>query len=331
MTLIEFKRLLRSHNILHKSSSNPAEVSLNCPTCRDTKFRLQVNPTKILHGVHGWCFCYKGWHAITLKNLLNHYHINSSLIGEVEVSPQTTFELFQQKMANLMTPTEDMGAVKIKPTFDTSKFFPIIPANSWLAKKCLSYLQGRGFGESQIAEAGLMFSNGELINRVIIPCYENGEMVYYQARDITGHAEQKILNPSEAECGIGKSQVMFNLDQAQLYQEVAICEGWASAMSVGPNAVAINGKVASERQIALLKRYWSRYLIMLDHGAEKEAFQLAGALASNGKVAVRVGLLPAGDPNDCTQATLRWVAQTAIDVRSPSEAKLHSIQQRLVC
>jgi DNA primase len=325
MNLHDLKHILSLNRVEFRETNKADELSLCCPKCSDSKFKLQVNPYVTAHKIQGWCFCYKGWHSFPLQELFRVNHIDIKL--DESRSKLSGFEEFQAKMRDIKQEEPKTSRSKTTPTLPPEAL-PIIPATSWMAKKCLAYLQGRGFTESQIEDYGMMYaSSGEYLNRVIIPTFEFGELQYFQARDITGHSKLKVLNPIQADNALGKSEVLFNFDQARCHSQVTVCEGWGSAMASGYNAVAINGKVASKTQVAKLREHWNDFLVLLDHGAEGEACDLAIQLMKpGGKVSII--LLPDGDPNDYSYDELESFKAKAIPLKSPAEAKMLSLKLR---
>jgi len=288
---------------------------------------MQLNPVKTKYGVQGWGFCYKNWHAMPLVFVLSRLGIKVKALDNLPVV-KTTFENFQSKMWSLKDTVVVDRPLQEYDSMDMSNFIPVIPATGWSSNRTLKYLKGRGFTEQQVIQYQLLCDPiGDYINRVIVPFFEDNKPVYFQARDITGLAELKVLNP-QAKSDVGKSCFLFNLDQARDHDSVIICEGWASAMSAGYNSVAISGKVASDRQKSLLKRYWKKYLIMLDADAKKEALALACELIPYGTV--DLVLLGDGDPNDYSAEDLDSFKSHAVRLRSVTEAKLFGVKAKLI-
>jgi DNA primase len=192
-----------------------------------------------------------------------------------------------------------------------------------MATKARKYLNARGFSDFQIDAYDLRYeTTGRDGGRIVIPFKENGEIVYYQARSFMKHERLKILNPEQDE---GKSRFLFNFDQARDYTQVIICEGWASAMSAGPNAVAQSGIKPSERQLELLVSNWDDFVVMLDAGTVEESWWLAKALLHRKpKARVVITSLKAGDPNDHTFIELQQIIADAVtaDFQTEMRARL---------
>lgn len=117
-----------------------------------------------------------------------------------------------------------------------------------------------------IVEESSFMDNKEISqfkNRVIIPFFKNGKMIYYQARDITGKAKNKYLSPN-----LKKSNILFNIDQ--LYRNTSnplfVVEGPFDAIHVG--GVATLANELSSQQIQLLKNSRREKVLIPDFGGD---------------------------------------------------------------
>jgi hypothetical protein len=173
-------------------------------------------------------------------------------------------------------------------------------------RKALAYLEGRGFRRKNLFGHGFGFcATGYYGGRIIVPFRENGVLVYWQARDFTGKQppSSKILNPPNWQVPNGKSDVLFNYDTVKELDLVIVCESWGSALATGHYATALNGKSMSEVQLQKLKACKCRgFMVLLDHGAEDKAWEIAKTLASTRYTSVAT--LPYGDPNEVPRPIL---------------------------
>jgi DNA primase len=158
---------------------------------------------------------------------------------------------------------------------------------------------------------------------MIFPVFENGTMVYFQARALYDKGDTtekfvKCLNPpKEAEGIVPPAQVVYNIEQAASYPTVAICEGPMDVLSAGPDAVATFGKKITEHHIAKLKAYgveavdfmWDGPGPTEPMGAWPEMLAAAPTLAQVFKV--RVVFLPFGDPGERSKSELDAMRQSA--------------------
>ena len=139
-----------------------------------------------------------------------------------------------------------------------------------MGRKGLIYLQGREFTSEIIDRFGLKyidhevcpqcngdrFINGDKCSycngwgknkfhgRIYVPTYENGKLVYFQARDYMGRDKKwKYMNPS-----VSRSQVVYFYDLLKANDRVFIAEGPFDAMylSKGNSVTALMGNKMSK-------------------------------------------------------------------------------------
>lgn len=155
---------------------------------------------------------------------------------------------------------------------------------------------------------------GRYAGRVILPVLEEGRLVTFQARDITGRTRAKYLGPTGAPLG----EVLFNLDEARTHAQIILCEGIISAICTGPDAVASFGKTLKPVQVALLVRAGRPVIVLYDAAkpepqaldATREAIEAARHLRRAG-VEVSLGSLPWGDPADHPREDVRRIVDGA--------------------
>lgn len=142
------------------------------------------------------------------------------------------------------------------------------------------YCVSRGLTKEIISHFGLKFipeherAGGKVYyvgKRIFIPIFDNeGEFVFWQARDITGKSEMKYIFPR----GVDKSQYIYNLNSVQKNSKyVILCEGimdvygWTKANKI---AIALFGKYMSNAQYNLLLSYGIETIyVALDQDALK--------------------------------------------------------------
>lgn len=102
-----------------------------------------------------------------------------------------------------------------------------------------------------------------LTNRIIIPYFKNGRMIYYQARTIDDVTSPKYLNMD-----IPKTNIIFNMDA--LYQNIDrplyVFEGVFDALHVGGVAVMENNLTSN--QIEILNKSPRQKVIVPDRGGD---------------------------------------------------------------
>jgi hypothetical protein len=178
--------------------------------------------------------------------------------------------------------------------------------HSVIGSKALNYMLRRGFEQERLFRLGFGYcDSGYFANRVIIPFHEDGALVYYQARDFTGKVDkhEKVLNPALKHCPNGKTEVLFNYDEARNHDCIVINESWGSALATGKCAVGVNGSHLSEvQEQKLLMTDASTFMVLFDYGAEEHAWKTAERLHQHRRTFI--GFLPYGDPNEVPHSVL---------------------------
>jgi len=142
-----------------------------------------------------------------------------------------------------------------------------------------AYVEKRGIPIEVAAKAGVGYTHlqkNKYFGRIVIPFKRSGKVVYFQGRSFL-RFEPKILNPDWDETGLGKSQVIFNEGALLKPGEVNILESVFNVLTLYPNSVGLNGKVASHWQLSQLQaaKSPSLYNIILDNDAWEYAKKLA--------------------------------------------------------
>lgn len=185
---------------------------------------------------------------------------------------------------------------------------------SVIGSKAIAYMVDRGFALNYLYEMGFGYcGSGDYEGRVVIPFWEHGRLVYWQARDFTGTKgnKDKIRNPKGFETG--KSEVLFNYDGAYNSDVIVLTESWGSAMAVSVRtSMGLNGQSLSDRQFEKIKATpGSTVIVFLDHGAEESAWSIAERLSVYKRT--YLAFLPHGDPNEVSvelrHSTLRGAKQ----------------------
>lgn len=273
------------------------ELKLCCPLCGDTRFRLGVNVVRKT----GHCFnCASRLNAAGLCEALG-------LSASVWYEP-TDFASLSEVLEGFNTSTRQEKIELSEdslPRLDAMTFAEARGSRLW--KVAVAYLESRGYDAEYVAGTyGLLLPSptSREKNRLILPVYEKGVLVYYQARALLKGQYPKYLNPPKAPDSKGKSHYVFNLDEAKIHGEVIICEGIFSAISAGPNAVAIFGKELSDIQaMKIISAGFKTVIIMLDAGEREAAVKAASKLCSRAET--YIANLPYGDPNEVLPGELQ--------------------------
>lgn len=200
----------------------------------------------------------------------------------------------------------------------------------------LDYCVKRGITEEDIQLFQLHWClAGRYGNRLVFPVFEQGHLVYWQARAMwepqPGEKFIKALNPPRTPGVAVSSDVLFNLELAAAYQRVVVTEGPIDAIHVGPWAVCSFGKRLHATQIAKLIRAGVRHVDLMWDGPSDTEPQGAypEMVATAAQIAplfdsVRVVRLPWGDPGNWRRDQL-WAFQQQCGVMVQTRSLLEAL------
>lgn len=206
---------------------------------------------------------------------------------------------------------EKIELAESKPLYLPEGFRNISIGDSQLAKSIRGYIKKRGFNPDQFSRFGIGYGTmGTTYGYLIIPFYYQGQLKYYNARNVIGKGP-RYNNPDKDITGLGKQFIIFNHDALEMYRSVFICEGALNALTMGDRGIATMGKAISQYQInELLKSSCERFIILLDFDAKDYAINLALKLVPFKKVKV-VLFKDNRDVNDLgKKAVLKMVYKT---------------------
>lgn len=296
----------------HKESANKNshEYLLVCPECGSDRLRWRHNPPKMAFVCWG-CRKVSGdtVRLVQLMEKVSDFDAIGFILGTY-VGGDAPTEL--TRTAIIARPPERLSLGRLPPMVwpNGVELLGLSPAH----RRGHSYLWGRGLPPDVIARARIgLGRSGRLSDYVIFPVYMDGGLVYYQGRatwEPEGATKEerkrwekltnyrKTLNPINRENQAHAEDVLFGYDRARVEPHVVICEGPIDALKVGPHAVALLGKKASDAKIErLLRMHATRYTVYLDRGEEERAAAEALAKELSGFAPTFVAEPPAGfDP-----------------------------------
>lgn len=263
-----------------------------CPHCgKDRKFGVNVSQDRTN------CFSC-GVHTKPLQLLielegLETYNEAFKFLGSFESAAylETPTEFLKEKIGNL---PEGYRLISL--------------GESEMSKRARRYLEGRGFDTDDLMFKGVGYCmEGPYFGRIIIPFYEAGKLIYFNARQFMNISDDKFKNPSMEEFGIGKSLLMYNSDCLHLYRRVYLMESAMNCLTWGDDAFGIGGKIASNYQkTKILSSRAKEVVIVLDSDAYWEALQLGLEICFHKKVKV-VKMPKKQDVNDLGRKTTRSI------------------------
>lgn len=262
-------------------------IGMQCPFCGDDKYHLGYNESK------GLLTCWRcGPKRLfpTLKVLLN---LPNDAITKL------------LKKYGVVTEIRDKQTVKVPNLVMPSDFGEI-------GKQHREYLVQRNFNPDEIVSRWGILGTGNnekagYSNRIIIPIYQNGKLVSYHSRDITGEARiPKKACKSENEV-VHFKDTLYGYDRVNS-NTVIVSEGPFDVWRWGYGAVCTWGIKFSERQVDLLTTFKNIFIIFdsanLETGKEeKQAAEQAEKLADRLAIFQNVWIIDdlGSDPADMPQ------------------------------
>lgn len=244
-----------SYNV-HDSESH-AEIAINCPECHnrgeptpDKKKKCWINPEKATF------YCYRCSFSGGILQLIKAISQCSftQAIKIVRGKTMNPLEHFELKLYDpdlkIKMHDEELELREIELPYG---YEPIDRPNEYLASRGIpwKYAMRHDWGTSSV---------GFTKNRIIVPTFMEGKLVFWQARSTweVSKEEKKVLNPS----GVSARSVLYNFDIAKDYETIIIVEGFTDAIKVGPNAVATNGKNLHPQQLLWLEKTKAKEIIV---------------------------------------------------------------------
>ena len=265
-----------------------------CPYCGNTRKNMEINTRKLVF--HCWV-CGTGG---TVRGFFRDFDLP---IDDLPETPEGRREELPQEQADVVMPTECKDILK---------------ADDILGKWAKTYLLStRGFTEHSILRFGCQYaSEGDLKARIIVPLYEDDELIYYVARtyvsDFPKYKNPKIRRRNALPIYFGNDSRMT----------AVLVEDTFSAMQVnlaGYSSIPLLGTSMTNEQIRKLeKRNFNKVIVMLDPDAKAKAMALATRIKVEGMDTTVA--LPATDPDELELDEIR----TAVE-----ESKAPSLQTKI--
>lgn len=301
--------------------------SLKCQVCNDYKVRAGFKFSDGVIGYNCWnCSTtgtfeeHSGRISRNFRRVLNAYGIEDSEINNVistaffvEKPVEENISLAALQKINTNTPE-----IELPP-----KSFRLGGNDEFLQyqEKLAMYLVDR---KMDLEKYPFYFSlEPRMMNRVIIPFYRRGKLIYWQARSIDKDVHRRYdnsVNPREA--------VMFNMDQLGSHSPLPlfVSEGvFDAAMFDG---IAILGSKLTDAKLELLKKAKRRLVFVIDK--DKNGRSLASTVMSHGW---DITFAPDG-AEDVNRSVMRFgYAWTALQLMNniPSNPDVAQLQINLNC
>lgn len=294
-------------------TSKGLQLSYDCPFCDDTKERLFINVDKQVC----WCHnCEYTGSLVTFLADLSHIPWKDALkiFRDYEGYERPLSEDLEQEVYSKLFKQEIEIEKYVHPL--PEEYIPITQAKGKAGQKAVDYIRSRGIGIETAIEQNLGYcAEGKYANRIILPDYEDGELVYWQSRTwlptpkdpIQKKRFRKVLNPSltkeqvaDGIVAIDKSEVISNIDGARSQGMAVVTEGRFDALTIPGVGVCTHGKSMSDDQFMKLvanKDSLNIIAVMYDGDAFKHTLNTAKRLYQHFNDVLVCKLPEEEDPN----------------------------------
>lgn len=242
----------------YRLSASGKELILNSPFVEDRNHKFSINLSNGL---------WQDFKAHTKGNFTQLYSLLEDKTYRQSQIDITLGSIRKQEKSSYKPPV-------IQATHDlqelVSTFHPITIESGFSENKGIrdswTYLFGRQlFDLENPTQVYFYADQGPFADRVIIPFWKNGTVVFFQGRSLSQQHFPKYLTP-ETTYGIKSSDVLYPFDVKKDY--VVICEGPIDAISLqleGVNATATMGSKMSHTQMKVLSKWGGRLISGYDN------------------------------------------------------------------
>jgi len=281
----------------HTSGKNVTRgwVEINCPYCSDPSWHLGINLENKLF--HCW-ICGETGDIIKLIREIEECSFARAL-KIIKEFQDNTFEFLKRDIKQ----RSYKNTYSILPPEATNNFLPIH----------LNYLKNRGFNPHYLIEKydlKCCHYIGDYKLRIIIPIYENNQVVGFTSRDVTGKAKNKYKHCPNADSIIPVKECLYNLDNCPS-NKVIVVEGVIDVWRIGDGAVAVFGTQCTREQIKKLSKF-EHVHVMFDSDAIDEAKKLANRLIGLVKQ-VELIEIAEGDPAKLSEEEINKIKSLIIN------------------
>lgn len=236
-------------------------ININCLFCNDPSNHLGINLEE------QYCSCWQCGQAGPLNLIVQRLENDCSLAQANTIMSKFPIILEEYEEEEVNKPVGSILPSEAMP---------------FLHNIHQEYLEGRGFIPSELIRDYKLhscYTLGKWKFRIIAPIFLGGEIVSFQALDVTGKAKLKYKLCPNDKAVIPARHLLYNIDSVQ--SRVIIVEGITDVWRIGPGSVATFGIEFSREQIDLLRNRNLKSALVVFDGEEKaiqKAYKLAGNL-----------------------------------------------------
>lgn len=269
MTIIEYlERKGVSYNLKGKNVRKNT-LAIKCPFCQDAGKHLNISLT------NGYSKCWRcgekqlSWIIRDIEgcNGVKAYLITKSIKFDKSLALQ--YQSDQQP----------------KPFYDIlqNKYFL-----DDLPEPHVKYLEKRGFDAYHLQsqyQIKACYNFGDYKYRIIIPIFQEGKLVSFTSRDITGKAELKYRLLPDKESLVPRQNLVYNIDNV-IDGKVVVVEGPFDTWRIGRGSVSmLTIQFTKEQILSLVRKNVKRFFVLFDseERAQAKAEELGIWLSMFGK------------------------------------------------
>ncbi len=160
---------------------------------------------------------------------------------------------------------------RVSPCIIPEGFRNISIGDSQLAKSIRGYIKKRGFNPRPVFKiwVSAMEQWARLTGYLIIPFYYQGQLKYYNARNVIGKGSQVLIIPIKISQALANNLSSLIMTHWKCTGRYSFAREALNALTMGDRGIATMGKAISQYQInELLKSQCERYIILLDPDAQ---------------------------------------------------------------
>ena len=249
--------------------------NFRCPICGDSKKNKKKKRGYILTKKTPWVYkCHNCGVSMSIEKWMKQYHptyysdyIKELLHDQSEIKKEQEQEILTNKSHELNEKLEELREKKKKEHELTKNFISILKGDGYLFAKAIDFCNNRRIPK-EIWHKWYVDPSGDYKGRLIIPFYDNNNMIYYfQARTLVGHT-LKYINMRE-----NREDAIYNWYNIDTSKPVVMTEGPIDSMFI-ENAVATCGTHFSEEVQKKLNSVDTYYLLDPDLPGRERAYEL---------------------------------------------------------
>ncbi|AYP68619.1 DNA primase [Exiguobacterium phage vB_EalM-132] len=312
-------------------TSKGLQISYKCPMCNDRKERLFVSMSRQVFKCH---HCEEAGTTVSLIASIQNLSWSSALelYRSFEGYEKPLPENIEHEIITRLSHRSDIEVVMQKYVHPLpEEYIPIYEATGKKGLRAIKYIQSRGISIDQAIKQNIGYcAEGKYRNRIIMPDYEDGKLMYWQSRTWLRQPTdpekkrryRKVLNPSltkeQIEQGIiavDKAEIVGNIDSISDVGIGILVEGKFDQYTLGDMGACLHGKHMSDAQFIKLvkrKKEIETIVVCMDGDAFKHTMITADRLSGHFSDVLVCRLPEDADPNSLGAQAMADIIDSAM-------------------